>query len=297
MIKSKHFLFSLVLLAFSLSAAMAFADKPEVIDGISFSIDKVSFGQWSKPRHHLVNDMVNHIDQDGERLQFIAITYTLTNTNEAKKIDLDGKSTYRLIDDHGNRYRVIKRPSDFKDPVLIVSKNFPSLYPGEKFGETLFFEAPVSAAKALKLGINWENLRLSKPAELTIPLNKNDAPTAVIKQLEPNDPNEPQGASAIAQDIQIISPKPGAVWDQGQSTSIQVASLGEGIPRKIIVIALDNTFQDLKPKKNNVYDINVPFDQPPGAYTINIIAEWSNGEISSTVLTFYVKDAAPLGVI
>lgn len=277
--------------AFLLTAAPAFADTSTDIDGITFGIKNVSFGEWAAPRYHMVNDLVDHAGQpETTTLSYIAISYAITNGTGSKKIDLDGKTLYALFDEFGNRYRPMRKPGDFKSSVLTVSKNFPSLYPGEQYGETLFFEAPIAKAKELKLSIEFETFHPSRPIELTFSRDAKDPSPA-------ERPRQEQPVKTGLSEISIAAPQPGIVWDQGQSARVEVHVSGAQIPKKIIMIALDNTFPDPSPTNDNTYDLNVPFDQPPGEYILNVIAQWPDGSTSSSTLKFYVKDATPLGIL
>jgi hypothetical protein len=273
----------------------AFAQEKVTVDGLTFNVEKVAYGQWAKPRHHLVNDMVAHTNDEEGPLGYIAISYILTNTNSTKKIDLDGKFDYRLFDDFGNRYRPMRKPENYNSSVLIVSKNFPSLFPGEKYGETLFFEAPIDTAKNLKLSINIERIRLSRPVELTItPEGKSEKqPHATDLVNTAAQVSEAQPAEGPA--IKISSPLPGIILHQGESVPVKVEYPGQLLPKKIIVIALDNTFEDNSPRKEGIYNINVPSDQAPETYIVNVIAQWPNGDLSSAVLEFKVKELPPPG--
>ncbi len=292
----------IVLLFFIVSQSLA--DETVVVDSISFKINKVSYGQWSKPRHHMINDMVEHKNLGSEELSYIAISYTMTNMNKTKKVDLDGNFNYSLFDNFGNRYRPMRKPDNFKTSVLIVSKNFPSLYPNEVYGETLFFEAPIPTANNLMLSIASENMKLSRPVELSFtPEEATNQPIVNIEDILKQSDQEirttnnaliiPLGAPEIA----ILSPQSGVVWDQGETARLEVTSKGDQKPKKIILIALDTTYLDSEPQKKNIYDLNIPFDTKPGSYTANVIAEWPSGDISSTFLSFYVKDSTPLDIL
>jgi hypothetical protein len=87
--------------------------------------------------------------------------------------------------------------------------------------------------------------------------------------------------------------------NQGDVIHIRVVSSGEKPPRKIIVVALNTYFEDKSPAFENVYDLNVPLDQAPGNYVVNIIAEWAgprpdkNITLSDT-LSFDIHEAIPL---
>ena len=194
----------------------------------------------------------------------------------------------------------------YKTAVLSVSKNFPSLYPGEQYGETLFFEAPIAKARTLKLLIASQSLKLSRPVELVFERDQipEQGPGPEPVSARETSAQTIQPASSFPEpvlsgpfEIKIVSPDPGVVWDQGQSARVEVTVSGRQLPKNIILIALNNTYNDPSPKTNNVYDINVPLDQTPGEYLINLIAQWPDGSTSSAVLKFFVKDATPLGIL
>lgn len=293
---------------FFLHTRFLFAEMRSTVDGVEFKIEKISFGQWAKPRHHLTDDMIEKSSQGNEKLSYIAISYSLTNQNSQKKIDLDGKFSYALFDNFGNRYRAMRKPDDYKSTVLLVSKNFPSMYPGEVYGETLFFEAPISLARSVTLNIGAEGLRLNRPVELMIPLNANGPIDNVPVKSLADDKSKvvpghsqaitsPQIASFSPDKIKIISPLPGVVLEQGQVARVQVSSVNGRLPKRVIVIALENIFQDNSPRSDNVYDLNIPANQIPGSYMINIIAEWPSGEVTSAETPFYIKGDAPLNIL
>ena len=290
---------------FTASARPSFAARSVNIDGILFSVTAISYGEWSKPRHHMVNDMVEHTDNNGEALSYIAISYSIKNNNESMKLDLGGKIEYKLSDEFSNRYRAMRKPDNFRDSVLSISKNFPSLYPGEQFKETLFFEAPIANAKTLRLTLASDELKLSRPVELSFDpglLSQSADPslsatTTDSPDIQPVNTKYPDSLSSGPSVIKIVSPDPGVVWDQGETARIQVVVGGGRLPKNIILVAMDNTFNDPSPKQIDTYDINVPQNQPPGEYLINVIAQWPDGNTSSAVLKFFVKDGTPLGIL
>ncbi|MBF0387309.1 MAG: hypothetical protein HQL20_05575 [Candidatus Omnitrophica bacterium] len=295
-------LLGLVLPAFF--AVAAFANNAVVIDGVAFSVTKVTYGQWTKPQPASSERLADSAGKEFPAIPYVAISFAMDNKNTTKKIDLGWKIECKLFDEFGNRYRAMKRPDDYQASLLSISKNFPSLYPGEQYKETVFFEAPIKDARTMKLVVASADLKLSRPVELvfaTDTIQPMPVELLAVKKEVVSDV-KPAGAitvppAAESAEIMITSPEQGVVWDQGQSARVQIELPSGPMPRNIIVIGFDNTFNDVSPARNNVYDINVPADQPPGEYLVNIIAHWPDERISSATLRLFVKDATPLGVI
>lgn len=99
---------------------------------------------------------------EGEHL---AIALTITNTGTTKKLDYatwrgamfeTGRTAATLTDELGNSYRRIR----FSETGQIVgaSKNHDSVYPGQSIKDVLIFEAPVAAAKELRLELPGANV-------------------------------------------------------------------------------------------------------------------------------------------
>ena len=222
-------------------------------------------------------------------ISHIAITYEITNTSSTRKLTLEGNRKALLFDEFGNEYRKINVPADYGQPVVKVSKNFPSLYPGENYTETIFFEPPIPAAKKLKLSVNVNDLGMEKPAELSI--NIADRSSLLSVRKKSFDPS--------TLDIRIVDPPNGMILGQGDVIHIRIMAAGDKPPQKIIVIALNTYFEDKSPSFENVYDLNVPLDQAPGSYVVNVIAEWpgttsENNTTLSDTLSFDVQETVPL---
>jgi hypothetical protein len=175
-------------------------------DGIDFTISRSTTGFWEKSRHHLANDWVSHLPDDNKKLEYIAITYTLTNNNENRKLDLSEGFNFFLQDEFGNTYRRIKKPAGYSAPVILVAKNFPSLYPGESYGETLFFEAPLAKASRVTLLIDANAVGIKDKISLAV----NGHPESSLPS--PREPVSPK----VHEDrcpITITSPENGATLD------------------------------------------------------------------------------------
>jgi len=277
-----------------------------VVSGLRFSVDEVTQGRVAKPRYTLNNEKTDHGIVDQGPLAYIAISYSIKNENNARKLDLGGKIDYKLVDDLGNKYHGLRKPEDFKNSTLKISKDFPAFYPGDVYAETLFFEAPVVAARKLKLVIAMPDARLGRPVEVPFDIDNRIAslpePEQVVSpvvppvspQIVPSDPVPSPVLTGAP--VQILSPLPGTLWERGQVARLQVAVTG-GVPRQILVLALGNTFEDRAPAAVNVYDINVPLDQKTGKSLINVIAEWPDGKVSSATVSIRLKEALLLDAL
>jgi hypothetical protein len=220
---------------------------------------------------------------------YIAINYEITNITTTKKLNLEGNRDLRLVDEFGNEYRQINRPEKFNEPVIKPSKSFPSLYPGENYAETVFFEPPITAAKGLKLIVNAKSLRMDKPAELFI-----DVSDRSLLRTSGKESIHPPSV-----DLRIVDPQNGTILNQGDVIHVRVMASGDKPPKKIVVVALNTYFEDKSPAFENVYDLNVPLDQEPGNYVINVIADWAgsrpdNNITLSDTLSIDIHEAIPL---
>jgi hypothetical protein len=89
------------------------------------------------------------------------ISLRITNTDAGRKIDYRGwqgnsfMSDARLTDNAGNRYKGVN--FGFGDEIIGQVKS-ESIYPGKSVDELLVFEAPIDAAKSLKLELPASNL-------------------------------------------------------------------------------------------------------------------------------------------
>lgn len=261
-------------------------------EGIDFAISRSTTGFWEKSRHHLANDWVRHLPDDNNKLEYIAITYTLTNKNENRKLDLGEGFEFFLQDEFGNTYRRIKKPAGYSEPVILVAKNFPSLYPGESYGETLFFEAPLAKASRLTLVIDANAVGIKEKISLAV--NKHQQPS-----LPPNKVAASQPPDLTAQPIQtaqqsssrepvfspvqenrcpiiITSPENGATLDVTRPVRIQVSIEREQIPDHILITGPGFSASDPSPRNRNTYDFMIPPGQPAGIQVINVAAEWSD---------------------
>lgn len=249
---------SFILLAFLLLPRPAFAQE-KTINNIAFQVTQI-----------------DRSFSDAKRSDYIGIRYQLTNGDEQKKFLLDTGISYRLIDEFGNQYRKISPPPGKEGEAAVLPKGFPSLYPGETYGEEVFFEPPIPKANHLKFQIIADSLGVRGPIEL-----------AVV--LDPDIPNS----------VKIADPQDGTVLQQGQVAHLNINLTGRKPPKRLVVMALNTVFEDNSPSLENVYDINVPIDLPVGTYNVNVIAYWQNGpdiQTGSDLITLYVKDSMPMDV-
>ena len=219
---------------------------------------------------------------------YIVITYKLVNDDPNKKMDLAGGIKARLLDDFDNQYRQLQRPDDYKAPVAVMPKTYPSLYPTDSYSETLFFEPPVRNAQKLKLVLDAQGIGMANPVELTVDL----ANKAALVKVPSEEPQETEKT------VRIIDPLKGTILKQGELEHFRVLTTGSQSPSKIIVIGLGATLEDREPAQENVYDVHVPADQPAGTYQVHVIAQWpatadERAQVLSDTLEFDVQEPLP----
>ena len=284
----QRILFILLLILVFCFPAVVRADKPSK-RVTSIAIRNVSIVEATKNGLKQANTKAENESNKTNTPTYIAITYEITNTSATKKLTLDTKRKSQLIDEFGNEYLPSKLPKSFSQSDALVPRNFPSLYPGEKYMETAYFEAPIAAAKKLKFSLIANDLGLAKPVDLFI--NIADRSTLMPIRVKEND--QPTLG------IRIIDPPSGTILNQGDVVHIRIMAEGDKPPQKIIVITLNTYFEDKSPSFENIYDLNVPLDQAPGNYLVNVIAEWpgttaDNNTTLSDTLSFDVRESVPL---
>ena len=163
-------------------------------EGLKFTIREVEIGEWAQ-------------NASGEQTSAIAITYDLANETENRKIDLTKEPDFTLTDEFNNHYEKVEKPLAYTKPIMIKNKHFPSLYPQENFGSTVFFEAPVKTSQVLNLIINAQDLGLDDLMSFHLPVVR--ALPLVARPVDlPSD-----------NDLQIVIPK-----------NLRVVTPGEDIP-------------------------------------------------------------------
>jgi hypothetical protein len=194
-------------------------------------------------------------------VKYIAIDLVLTNENDTKKIDFDQKIEYTLSDEFDNHYRALPKPGSYQSSVQKTPSNFPSIYPGESCGRTLFFEAPVAKAVKLRLSI--------KPSVGEMPGSLDIEFPAVAQ--------DPVAPSAI----EIVSPENGDVLRAGDTFSLHTKVNASELPYKMIIIAFEETLQDATPSQEDTYNITIPADAPKGQASISVIGYWTDPKTGS----------------
>lgn len=253
-------------------------------DGMDFAVSRTTTGSWEKSRHHLANDWVSHLPEDNKKLEYLAVSYTLTNNNENRKLDLTEGFEFSLQDEFGNIYRRIKKPAGYSEPVMLVAKNFPSLYPGETYGETLFFEAPLAKASRLSLIIDATSIGIKD--KVALPVDRNTRPDKNLLPARPQKAQEPEiplPSGNISSHpvipgegcpLDITAPENGTTLEAGRFVRIQLNVEPEQIPDHIRITGPGFSAGHQAPKARNTYDFTIPAEHPPGIYAISASAEW-----------------------
>ena len=206
----------------------------------------------------------------------------VTNKTETRKYSRDGVMRYRLMDEFGNEYRFLREEGARQarhEPSVPQS-----LYPGESDQKKLLFERPVPKSRELTLLIDAKGAGVDGDVRLSV---------AVPQEAPRFDPDDEGGVS-------IVQPLEGIVLERGEGMTVKVRITQPVLPKKIVVLALDHTLEDVSPGNDNLYDINVPLEQAPGRYSLSVVADWDVGgdiETRSATLSFYVKDNIPLEIL
>jgi hypothetical protein len=232
-------------------------------EGIKVLISTVQIQEWMKA-------------QTAEPLKMIAITYGIKNGTENRKIDLAGEMVFRLTDEFGNVYRRLEPPVNFERPVTVPNKNFPSLYPGEQFTASVFFEPPVDASQTLNLRVDAENIGVAEPVVFRLPMVRT-SPVPPEEQLEIAIPRKFH---------RRVKP--------GDTIPIKVMVSDKlDVPDSIYIIAPFHVYEDQDAQGS--YALRVPKDQPPGPLTVVILTRWGlQGQEQTLSKSFTVQvDPSP----
>ena len=209
---------------------------------------------------------------------YLIVKYQLTNNDDKKKLSVDKDLPCQIVDEFGNEYRRLTDvPAGERPNGRILPNSFPSIYPGETYGETLFFEKPVSRANEMRFIIDASPLGIRTKVQIPLKLNPD-----------------------IVNGVEIRNPLEGSILDQGEVVHLDIRITGGIVPKRVIVMAFGQTYSDDNPALENVYDINIPPDQPLGPEIINVIAQWRPEHDSltrSSYINVTIKDALPLDVL
>ncbi len=233
-------------------------------DGITFLISQVHVGEWTKETEGSLpeSETVNFKLQ--QKVPMLAVTIDLINKSSSKKLDLTQKMQYELNDEFGNAYDQLKIPMEYTDPVIFPNKNYPSLYPNEKFRQTIFFEAPIKSSQNLNLSILAKNLGMEE--EILLPL-----PEEVIGAITEYYNSEKTFSD---NDLLVLTPQPGTKVYTGEVVNIEV-KIKEGLqsPQSVYIISQDYTLED--ERLIYKYKLKIPADQVLGPFTVLVIAKWN----------------------
>ena len=273
---------------------------PEILsaafDNYALTIDHAEIGYWLKQPNADENTAgtVRQQETDDGRVEMIAVTYQLNNNSSNKKINFRDNFRFHLMDEFDNEYVELDKPLDYTRPVRFAPSRFPSIYPQEVFKETVFFEAPIKESRTLKLLVKRGKNDASPTVEIPVPVDKIMVYDNKRKQL---------AASQQYPGLRIVIPSSETPVKPGELVHMHVLVHGVKGPDSVVVVALDTTFEDLNPGKNNVYDLNIPENQAPGPLSASVIGRWvgKDGQedlvLSDSVVINVVAPLAPLNAV
>ena len=116
----------------------ALINEEYVINGLSFVVESAKIISTNSAEHSS-EAIPAQPNVSRAATAVLAIRHSFVNNNPTKKIDLYEPFQFMLSDEYGNQYRMVARPNDFLEPTAIYAENFPSVYPGQRVVETIFF--------------------------------------------------------------------------------------------------------------------------------------------------------------
>jgi hypothetical protein len=203
----------------------------------------------------------------------LSIDFRLLNTTETLKLDLVKELGFTLTDEFSNKYSYLAMMDNVPGAPSVPT----SIYPKEALSKKLDFELPVEKATKVTLHVDANSLGISQPILISMSLPKNELNVGV----------------------KVTAPESGSVFERGAQIHLVVVPTSAVAPDKIIIDALDHTFEDISPKNNNIYDLNIPAEFTIGLTSVNVIAQWilPSGEkaTASDTIMLYIKEHSPLG--
>ena len=245
----------LILTSFFMTTTAFTAPSAKTADGLSFTVKDAALGGT-------------------DAVRYISVDLAIYNETDTQKIDFEEALNGALADEFNNHYRAVTKPSDYKGMEESKPPRFPSLYPGESYGKTLFFEAPVVKAKTLKLDVRSPVKGMPDPVKIEFTAPRNYPPVTSI--------------------IEIAEPEDGAVVMAGDVFRLSVETNADKVPQNILIVAFGKTLEDKAPSEKNDYDIVIPGETPVGESSISVIAHWTDPrsghkEILSRNVIIYVN--------
>ena len=256
--------------------------KPFVYEGASFFIKNMEI---------FLTNSQSFSAEGMPRMPVLAIRYRLVNNNPTKKINLDEPLKFMLSDEFQNQYRSVPSPSDYVEPLAKYPSSFPSLYPGEKFEEVIFFEAPISESRALFLRVNADNLGMENDFIVKIPTQRIEhiEKVALVKNPKPKKVDIPIGP------IKITSPENGLTVAPGEFIHIQV-KIPEHTkkPDRLFVIIPAYVLEDHQMAFE--YDIKIP-ENEKGNFAITVVGKWDTAKGEEVLSDSIVLNIGPANKI
>jgi len=253
-------------------------------DKCSFVVTDASIGQWGGRDMLPGGEDADEFFPATDMKSMTAVRFSFFNRDETRKIDLVQGFNFFLEDEHGNVYRPLGRPSDYEGATIDCSRNFPSLYPGERYAEVLFFEAPIAKCRYLILSVDANSIGYTSPVEIEIPIDR-------VKDLR-CDCSRPDAPAQEPKRLSIISPREGKTVNPGETIAVRVQVTGRAHAlNKLVILSPTDVLEDSSLAYG--YRVTVPSDHPKGSFTVIVIGQWlEDGEetLLSDLVTLEVVD-------
>jgi len=265
-----------------------------VESGLVFIVKEMQLGEWVS-MDQAQSLSIFSVPVRSNKSSILAIRYDFLNENIRKKVDLHRNFQFTLKDEFGNFYRQFDKPLDYEGVSEFYNKNYPSVYPGERVGQTVFFEAPIESTETLFFSIDARNIGLQTEIVIKLPLKQmvtvdSDFYSRFREAEEKADAQKNQIGP-----IKIVKPKSGLTVEPGQMVRIEV-EIPENSrePDNIFVMIPSYVLKDAE--LHYQYDVTIPKDQKD-SMTVLVIGQWKHGddeEILSDSIRLKIFDTSAL---
>ena len=267
---SKLFIFCLALV-FCMHLTSAFAEDENVKKStkptIRFSIADSFIGMWSADSNFVTNDPgeTNKSFEKIKKIPALVINLDLSNKTKIKKFKLDKTYEFFLQDEYGNEYRQITTPFDYDFPIYYPNTHYPSLYPGESYRMTIFFEPPIRSSKILTLLVK----EVASDVTGTMSPVSVFLPTLKIKNIKTIRQEVKHTPTYDDLSFYVINPR--EKYNPGDIVKVRV-HFSKNIlkPDRVFIITANHNLED----KDQIYkyDIRIPEKTQSGEFSIVVLA-------------------------
>ena len=275
------------------AAAVLIGDRYDA-NGLLFIVKEAVLGEWLSMEQ--TQSLAIFSPPPKEAAPFLALRYDFINENPQKKVDLSDPFEFTLTDEFGNVYRQLQKPFNYPETTQFLNSSFPSVYPGERYGETVFFEAPIQSSQMLYFHIGTRNIGDEHHVVIKIPRSRVvSVDESFYRRLDVAKKQAADEKNQIGP-IKIVRPKNGITVEPGETVHVEVeVPKNSRQPDNIFVMIPEYVLKDSE--LHYSYDLKVPATQTDKQLTVLVIGQWLLGEkeeILSDSIVLKIVDSSAL---